>query len=361
MPERRPRSPRQPESPRSHMAHGRRRHRGRWLPTSAILLPPHRVGRGQIDEHCRRTQARAKAGIGRFAPNDPAERRPEPRAALQQLHVRPRPLVEQRLQLPRHRQLGVDLPRHRRRVAAQVRSGAVEQLESSGRRQLARSDRVADPLAREWVDQPRRVADQRDRAHRQRLPDIAQRQMMRPQALELRRVEALRAGVIGQLAAQPARARRVAADAEIEMLALRKHPAVAAEHRAELQTHIVAPALRSRLRPLGVALERHRRAQPRQAERPPRDPVGPIRRDQHRCRERVPVSRAHGDAAVRLNRADAQPVAQICALLRRPLREKGVQTTALRHHRQRLVVAVAELAIPLVAQTEAVDLPLHHR
>ena len=152
----------------------------------------------------------------------------------------------------------------------------------------------------------------------------------------------MRPGEPREVVAQPRPLAAPAADAEVRVVALREHPAVAAGEDGELDHG----------GPLEVAAERVEGDVPLEGDAP-HDPVAEpgraghdavcaVRADEHARPHRVGAD-PRGDAGlVELEHLDPRAVPQLRARVGGLLCEERVQVAALRHADQRLAVAAGE-------------------
>ena len=149
------------------------------------------------------------------------------------------------------------------------------------------------------------------------------------------------------------------------MLGFGEDPAVAAGHRAELESDVVGPApagvLRGCLTARGVAFEGDGGAQARQAERAAADAVRAVGGDHDAGGQQIAAGGAHCNLAVEPDAAHCVAVAQLRTGGAGLLGQKGVEPRALGHHGQRLVVAVAEFGVAAVAHAKAANFLLNDR
>ena len=149
------------------------------------------------------------------------------------------------------------------------------------------------------------------------------------------------------------------ADADVDMVALGEHPAVAAGNGAELEHRAPAVAVLARLRVGNVAFERNAVAVPvLEQERARRDSVDAVRADYDVRRQRLV---ADPDDAIVADGRDPGTVAELRAGVGSLLRKEGVEPLSLGHQDDRRGASALEaVAIP-ERELEAVDDVLHHR
>ncbi len=147
-----------------------------------------------------------------------------------------------------------------------------------------------------------------------------------------------------------------AAHADVDVVALRKRPGIAARNGAEVEQGSAAEAIL--VVPVrDVSLERD--AVPSAVEKPERangEPVDPVGSDHHLRARGGSVEANGGGAVLELERGRAHAVAELGARLDRLLGQMRVEPAALGHQHERPVAAALEA--PAVAETE-VD-PLDH-
>src|SRR5437763_6017894 len=121
------------------------------------------------------------------------------------------------------------------RVGLEVLGGAVEQIENGRRGEPGADERLVHPVARERVDESGRVADEQRPTLRRRSARTPKRQPVPAQALDLRLVDRVLSAELAQVLAQARPLALPAADADVDVVALREDPAVAAGDRAQLE------------------------------------------------------------------------------------------------------------------------------
>ena len=136
--------------------------------------------------------------------------------------------VGRALRLPRRRRVAVERGGERGLVLVRPTRG-----DRVGR-EPRRHERLVHPVAGERIDEAGCVADEEDAIACSRCPRRAHREPVAANVGELRRVDAVHACQPVEVRAQPRPLLHPPADAEVRVVALRKDPAVAAGHDAEL-------------------------------------------------------------------------------------------------------------------------------
>src|SRR5581483_9189485 len=157
-------------------------------------------------------------------------------------------------------------------------------------------------------------------------------------------VDAPRLAHPAQLGPEPRSLRLVAADADVDVVALREDPAVTAANDRDLEEHPAGEALLPRV----VRLER--------------DAVDdPLREAELLSRGAVAAVRADHDPRVELARVDGHALAHLGARVGGPLEEEVVEPLPLRHVRERGVGASREAVAIAQAAVHPVDRVLDDR
>ena len=125
---------------------------------------------------------------------------------------------------------GVPIERGRERSLVAFRAAVKDRIGSQPRGH----EGFVDPVSRERVDEPCRVADQQDSPSCGRGSESAHRESVPAHVRECTRVDAVLAGQLVEVRAQPRSFVEPAPDPQIRMVALRENPAVASGDDAEL-------------------------------------------------------------------------------------------------------------------------------
>ena len=211
-----------------------------------------------------------------------------------------------------------DPPLDRRLVRVEVLGAAGEHVERRVRDEPRGEERLVHPVAGERVDEPGRVADHGGAAAREPRAGHSHRQPVAARLLRRVRIDPVRLAHPPQLGAQLRPLLPVPADADVDVVALREDPAVAAADDRDLEHHRARVALLVRV----VRLER--------------DAVDDAVGEAELLRRRaVAAVGADHDPRVELARVGRLPLAHLGAGLGGLLQEEVVEPPALRHVRER--------------------------
>ena len=117
-------------------------------------------------------------------------------------------------------------------------------------------ERLVDAVARQRIDEPRRVADEQRSAARRARTAQPHRESVAPNVGERGRIKAVRARQPVEVGAESRALGRPASDTEVGVVSLREHPAVPSGHDAELHPGGVSIRLGIERPPRDVPLER---------------------------------------------------------------------------------------------------------
>lgn len=258
------------------------------------------------------------------------------------------------VQAARHAQIGRKCPLHLPRVSLQIWDGSREvgcQMPRGGR---AAPDRGVNAFASERIEEARRIADQQNVPRHHRRTRSSHRQMVPPQAMQARRVDAAPFRQTRQPRAQIGRRIYPPADADVEVIAAGKDPAVATWGAADVEGNNSRPARRQPIWHGYRGLKRQ--AHPAghgQARQPRSGPPHAIGDDERPSLHRAPVRMHHDTGRKTLDPAHHRALPHFCAGRRGSFNEKGIEAAALRHIDQRLRRVPHERAVTAQAEANA--------
>ena len=239
--------------------------------------------------------------MGEIAAQEGGREAPDERHAGDLVDEAREPL-ERQLRLPGGGQRAAERRVELRPVALEVRSPPGEHVERGLGGQPRADERLVHPVPRERVDEPGRVADEQHPSADGPVARAAHRQPVAAQVVELAGRKAVRRTGALEMLPQARPFRLPAADADVHVVALRKHPGVAARDGAEIDDREPSPAFLARVCIRDVPLERDAESLRREAQRPRGDAVDAVRADRDRRAGRGSVE-ADDRAVVRPARA----------------------------------------------------------
>ena len=180
---------------------------------------------------------------------------------------------------------------------------------------------------------------------------------MPAQIANVRLVDLEGSAKLGEPLAQPRPFALPAADADVDVVTLRKDPGVAARNHAELDGCPPAEALPRDVRIADVAFERDAKLERLRTERAGRDPIRPVGADHD---VRFEALAANRDRARGVDFGHLHAVAKLGARGRRPLGEECVEPAALRHQHERPLGAAAPASPVAQPELERVDAVFDH-
>ena len=252
-------------------------------------------------------------------------------------------------------------PANRGVVRLEASGSPCEQVDRGRGGEPCRHERFVHPVTGERVDEAASVADEERSPAREPRVGAPERQAVATNVPESVGTRAMRPAEPLEVRAQRGPLPLPPADAEVEMITLREHPAVAARDRPELEDRRAGMALpRHRIRE--VALERD----PVRGLRPDRetlrgDSVGPVGADQQAGAHAIGAERDGDPAGIDVEPGDTNAVAEIRPRCRGALGEQRVEPPALRHQDQRPFAAPLVRVSVRVAKAHAGDDVLDHR
>ena len=259
---------------------------------------------------------------------------------------RPRKAVERHLRAPRCGCVRVERGGETGLVRGQTLGRAFSGQDRFGR-ELGRDERLVDPVAGEWIDEPRGVAHEQRSARRGRRAHAPHRQPVAANPDEPFGREAVRLAQPRQVFADPGAFSRPAPDADVDVVALREEPAVAARYDTELDQREIAGRGRIEVSVGRVTLECDAAMNvERNARETSGGAVRAVRSDEHIRPDTVAADGRHH--AVRSHRQGSgrDPVSKIGARSHRLLGEEGIEPPPLRHPDERHPVSPLE-ALPV--------------
>jgi hypothetical protein len=215
-------------------------------------------------------------------------------------------------------------------VGIETRCPAGEEVERRVRRVLRAEEALEHPVSRDGVDQSGGVADDERASACERGPSGTEREPVPADLLEVGGSDPVSLAEVAQVLPERRAFPSPAPDAEIDVIAFGKDPAVASGDDSELE-HQLASVVGTEPGGRKIALQRHAHvlvsAQP---ERAGRDSVHAVGSDEQ-LRLVALLGRENRDASLpALHAGDAHPVPELRAHRRGPLGEKEVEPLALR-------------------------------
>src|SRR5207253_5248133 len=154
---------------------------------------------------------------------------------------------------------------------------------------------------------------------------------------------------------QPWALRDPPTDSDVDVVALRKYPRVAARHGGQVDHRAAPPALLARVNIRDVPLEGDTVAPIGESERPRREPVDPVRSDHDRGAGRGSVEADDRLVFAGLESRPAQAVPKVRSRRRGLLGKVSVEPPPLCHQHERLAPAPLEPRPVPEAELEPVD------